>query len=262
MGVWHFIVSLARRIAGARNRTIMAETHHDRTSMPPREDGGAAEDGQDGEGDAQIRQSPPNAGRTEPPADSITEPDGDRDDADHAGPDDDAVHYEAEDWNGDVDETRLTDSDEAIEQFQRELASAQDRYLRLAAEFDNYRRRNERERADLPQRAQADVVKSLLDVIDDLGRVASFDANTSSAALLEGVRLVDKKLGRLLEGWGLEPVDPAGEAFDPNSMEAVAAVPAETEAEDDVVLDVFQKGYRLGDTLVRPARVRVKKYDG
>jgi molecular chaperone GrpE len=224
----------------------MAETHHDRTNVPPREGGHA--DGnspQEGEGDAQIRQSPPNVERAEPPAREIT---GDED-----GEDDDVTDYDPGD---DVA------ANEAVERLQREVATLNDRILRIAAEFDNYRRRVDRERAELPQRARAEVVRPLLDVIDDLDRVAAFDDSTPTAALLEGVRLVDRKFVRVLEMWGVVPVDPAGAPFDPESMEAVATTPAGSAAEDNTVADVFQKGYRLGETLIRPARVRVKQHDG
>jgi molecular chaperone GrpE len=149
-----------------------------------------------------------------------------------------------------------------IDRMQGELGSATDRHLRIAAEFDNYRRRVDRERAEMPQRAKAAIVSPLLDVLDDLDRVAAQDEGTPSAALLQGIQLVGRKFGRIIEGLGLEPVDPVGEVFDPNTMEAVATVPAGSGAEDNVVADVFQKGYRLGDTLVRPARVRVKQFDG
>jgi molecular chaperone GrpE len=220
----------------------MADTHHDRTKIPPRKDAGAADDAAEaeGEGDAQIRPSPPNVERTEPPADEIVD-----------GEDDESARAHGRD---------VADAP-ALERLEREIATLQDRHLRLAAEFDNYRRRNERERADLPQRARAEVVGRLLDVIDDVQRVAEHDESTPSAALLEGVRLVEKKLRSLVEGWGLVVIDPAGELFDPTTMEALMTLPAEHPEEDDVVADVFQKGYRIGDALIRPARVRVKKYE-
>jgi molecular chaperone GrpE len=221
----------------------MAETHHDRTKVPPRdESGGASGHGQtEGEGDAQIRQSPPNVDRSEPPAEEIL--DG------------------AEEGN-DGGAGARTRKDDAVARLEKEIAALNDRLLRTAAEFDNYRKRTERERAELPLRARAEVVSRLLEIIDDLERVAAYDDDTSAHALLEGVRLVDKKLGRLVHGWGLQVVDPAGQSFDPETMEAMMTVPAAHPEEDEVVADVFQKGYRLGDSLIRPARVRVKKYEG
>lgn len=144
---------------------------------------------------------------------------------------------------------------------QKELAAASDRHLRLAAEFDNYRRRVERERADVYARAQSDIAKLLLDPIDDLERVAHHAAGeVNYQALLEGVQLVEKKMRSSLANAGLEIIDAEGAVFDPNTMEAVAMVEADSEAEDDIVSDVFQRGYRFKGTLLRPARVRVKKH--
>lgn len=160
------------------------------------------------------------------------------------------------------DETVITpeDIESEIESLQRDLAGTNDRYLRLAAEFDNYRKRVERERADLYARAQTDLARRLLEVVDDLERVAHFDQNTAAGALLDGVHLVEKKLLQTLESFGLEPINAENAGFDPRTMEAIATTEAEHPEEDDVVADVFQKGYQLKGQLLRPARVRVKKY--
>jgi molecular chaperone GrpE len=147
-----------------------------------------------------------------------------------------------------------------VEELQGELEQLNDRHLRLAAEFDNYRKRIERDRQTLVARLQVDLVSSLLDVIDDLERVADVGSGASAEAVAEGVRLVEKKFLTILAAAGLEPVDADGEVFDPAIMEAVATVPTDDPAEEDVVADVFQRGYRVGDILVRPARVRVRKY--
>jgi molecular chaperone GrpE len=144
-----------------------------------------------------------------------------------------------------------------------ELADARDRHLRLAAEFDNYRKRVERERADSYLRAQAQLAEKLLDALDDLQRIADYDpATTPSQALHEGAEMVEKKFLRALESAGLELVDAEGRPFDPTQHEAIATVPTEASEEDDTVADVFQKGYRFKGLLLRPARVRVKKYGG
>jgi molecular chaperone GrpE len=150
----------------------------------------------------------------------------------------------------------------ALDHLRLELESLTDRHLRLAAEFDNYRRRVERERVEYRVRAQADLVLPLLDLLDDLQRVSSIDSGgTTVGALLEGVQLIEKKFRHALETEGLEPIDAAGEYFNPATMEALMTVEAEHAEEDDQVADVFQKGYRFKDILIRPARVRVKKYD-
>ncbi len=149
-----------------------------------------------------------------------------------------------------------------LDEMRAELQVLNERHLRLAAEFDNYRKRSDRERMEQHTRSQADLARRLLDVIDDLQRVAEVDvASTTTDALHEGVALVEKKLRRALESAGLEPIDPTGEFFNPESMEALMTVPAEHPEEDDVVAAVLQKGYRFGNVLIRPARVQVKKYE-
>ena len=148
-----------------------------------------------------------------------------------------------------------------VAELRAELDTLNDRHLRLAAEFDNYRKRNERDRESRAARLQVDLVRPMLDVLDDLERVVAGGAEASAETLLEGTRLVEKKFRSVLESVGVEALDAEGKAFDPEVMEALMTVPTEDEAEDDHVADVFQKGYRLGDTLIRPARVRVLKHD-
>lgn len=142
-----------------------------------------------------------------------------------------------------------------------EFEGLNDRHLRLAAEFNNYRRRVENERTEVWARAQADVVAKFLDVLDDLQRVAGLDlTNATVEAIMEGIDLVDRKFMRVLSDTGVEVLDPVGEAFSPETMEAMMRVPAETEEDDDTVDQVFQKGYALKGQLVRPARVSVRKH--
>lgn len=148
-----------------------------------------------------------------------------------------------------------------VDELREELESLNDQHLRLAAEFDNYRKRNERDRQTLATRLQADLVRSLLDVLDDLQRVEESPPEAGAESVLEGIRLVEKKLVGVLEGAGLEPIEAEGAAFDPELMEALMTVPTGDPARDHHVADVFQKGYRFRDTLVRPARVRVWQYD-
>jgi molecular chaperone GrpE len=159
---------------------------------------------------------------------------------------------------GDGTEEEAQQIEEDLEQLQREFQTLSDRHLRLAAEFDNYRKRVDRERADAWSRAQGDLAARLLDGLDDLERVAQHAEG--SDVLLQGVQLVERKLRQALEAAGLEPIDPQGAAFDPNTMEAVAMVAAESRDEDDMVSDVFQRGYAFKGVLLRPARVRVKKH--
>lgn len=148
--------------------------------------------------------------------------------------------------------------EQGLERLQRELSEMKDRYLRAAADLENVKKRAARERAESWVRAQADVIGRVLEVIDDLARVAQLDpAQTSADALHEGVGLVERKLLRVLEGAGLERIDPSGQPFDPNAHEAVTTAPAPTPEADGTVGLVFQCGYRLSGSLLRPARVAV-----
>jgi molecular chaperone GrpE len=143
----------------------------------------------------------------------------------------------------------------------REAAEMKERLLRTAADFDNFRKRAAREKSETWGRAQGDVIQRILEAIDDLGRVAHLDpAQTSAESLHEGVGLVERKLLKVLEGVGLERVDPSGQPFDPNAHEAVMTTPAPAAEQDGCVATVFQAGYRLGGVLLRPARVSVFAY--
>lgn len=148
-----------------------------------------------------------------------------------------------------------------VDELRAELDTLNDRHLRLAAEFDNYRKRNDRDRQSLASRLQVELVRPLLDVLDDLERVVASASEGDGESLAEGARLVEKKFRAVLETAGLESLDAEGRPFDPEVMEALMTVPTADPDEDDRVADVFQKGYRFSGTLVRPARVRVLKYD-
>jgi molecular chaperone GrpE len=150
---------------------------------------------------------------------------------------------------------------EDIARLEREAAEMKERLLRTAADFDNFRKRAAREKAEAWGRAQGDVIQRILEAIDDLGRVAHLDpAQTSAESLHEGVGLVERKLLRVLESVGLERMDPSGQPFDPNAHEAVMTTPAPDADRDGCVATVFQAGYRLGGVLLRPARVAVYAY--
>lgn len=145
----------------------------------------------------------------------------------------------------------------------RGLAEMRDRHLRLAAEFDNYRKRVARERSETWQRAQAELAERLLDPLDDLQRFTSADPqDLTEEAVLEGMRLVERKITKTLEAAGLEALDAEGQPFDPEIHEAVTTAPTDDREADESVADVFQRGYRFKGTLLRPARVRVHRYTG
>lgn len=138
-----------------------------------------------------------------------------------------------------------------------EFQEMRDRHLRLAAEFDNYRKRVARERVELSDRAQALFIARLLDVLDDLDRLVATDSGTSAEALRGGLMLVDKKLRKELEAAGVERIDPTGQPFDPAEQEAVSIIPPPDPSKDHTVSATFQTGYRFKGSMVRPARVQV-----
>lgn len=138
-----------------------------------------------------------------------------------------------------------------------------ERYLRLAAEYDNFRKRTARERQEAHSRGQADMLKGLIDPLDDIGRFAHVDpASTDAKTLVDGVAMVEKKLFKTLSGHGLEVVNPDGRPFDPAQHEAVMTEPASSPDEDHLVSRVFQVGYVFNGQLLRPARVVVKQWNG
>jgi molecular chaperone GrpE len=144
-----------------------------------------------------------------------------------------------------------------------QLVELTDRHLRLAAEYDNYRRRTGKERAELWAKAQADLLSHIVDALDDLARFARVDpARTDTKALHEGVNLVERKLWKELEAAGVRRVDQVGVAFDPNVHEAVTTAAAADPSQDHTVGAILQAGYKLGDLLIQPARVQVLKWHG
>ena len=158
------------------------------------------------------------------------------------------------------EEAALDATEARLGELEAELANARDRHLRLAAEFDNYRKRIARDQGENLARAQAGLITRLSEVVDDLDRVTDHAGSATKEALLEGVELVERKLKNLLQSEGLERFDPAGEPFDPAVMEALTTMPTDDPAEDNLVATVFAPGYRFQGTLIRPARVVVKKH--
>jgi molecular chaperone GrpE len=144
-----------------------------------------------------------------------------------------------------------------------DLAGEREKYLRLAAEYDNYRKRSAKERSDAGTRAQADLVRQLVEALDDVARFAHVDpATTDAATVVQGVDMVEKKLLKSLGAAGLEVINPVGETFDPALHEAVATEPTTAREDDHVVSRVYQPGYVFKSQLLRPARVVVKQWNG
>ena len=153
-----------------------------------------------------------------------------------------------------VEQQEATDQVEDGQQ-QPEPEPQDDRLLRLAADFENYKKRAARERQEYVRLANERLIAELLPILDDLERALSAAEQHEEAKLDEGVRLVHRSLAGLLERHGVTPIETDGK-FDPHVHEALLAQPAEDREEGDV-LDVIQKGYKLGDLVVRPARVIV-----
>ena len=156
-------------------------------------------------------------------------------------------------------QNELDSVSDQIESAKQQAAEANDRFLRLQADWDNYRRRTAQERLDERQRATEKLVVDLLPVIDDLERAIEHADNLTDPAakqFVEGVDAICKKLVGVLNKEGVEVVNPVGEAFDPLSHQAVSQV-EDTEAYDETVAQVYQKGYRMGGKDIRTAMVVV-----
>ena len=154
-------------------------------------------------------------------------------------------------------------AESAIKRLEDELAELRDRHVRLAAEFDNYRKRSMRERNELGDKAQAALVAKLVDALDDLHRAVSSDpATTPVDALRHAINAVDQKVWKELQASGLERIDPVGSPFDPTTQEAIGIVQPPSPELEQTVAATFQTGYRYKGVLVRPARVQVYSGQG
>ena len=146
---------------------------------------------------------------------------------------------------------------------QRQLDEQRDKYLRLAAEYDNFRKRMNRERTEASTRGQAELIRHIMDALDDLARFAHVDPDSAEAkTVVQGVEMVERKLLKALQTAGLIIVSPVNESFNPELHEAVATEPAAAPEDDHVVSRVFQPGYLFNGQLLRPARVVVKQWNG
>ena len=148
----------------------------------------------------------------------------------------------------------------AMEQLRSELQEQKDKYLRLFAEFDNFKRRNAKERIELSQTAGKEVISSLLDVLDDSERSEKvMESSTDLQMVKDGVKLVFQKLRNVLEQRGLKPMTTVGSEFNADFQEAITEIPAPTPELVGKVIDEVQKGYLLNDKIIRYAKVVVGK---
>ena len=146
----------------------------------------------------------------------------------------------------------------AANDLQRERDEYYDRLLRKTAEFDNYRKRVERERREQSDQQVTDLLLELLTVVDDFDRALTVDAGESGAAYQKGVELIHAKLNDLLKKYGVRPLDSLGADFDPNLHQAVMHEVSPEHREGEVIGEL-QKGYVRYDKLLRPAMVKVAK---
>ncbi|MBR5034984.1 MAG: nucleotide exchange factor GrpE [Bacteroidales bacterium] len=147
---------------------------------------------------------------------------------------------------------------DALAEAQKQAAEAQDKYLRLAAEFDNYRRRTSKEKLDLVKSAGEDILKGMLPVLDDCERaIKQLEQTEASTFEKEGTGLIYNKLLSYMKSCGLEEIEVVGKEFDTDFAEAVAQLPVEDSKQKGTVLEVIQKGYILGGKVIRFAKVVV-----
>jgi molecular chaperone GrpE len=148
--------------------------------------------------------------------------------------------------------------EERIRAYELELAEQKDKFLRLYAEFDNFRKRNMKERAEYIKSAETELVIALLPILDDLERAEkAFENATDIIALKEGVLLIQNKFRNILTQKGLQEINALGETFDTDIHEAIARVPASDEKENNIIKDQVEKGYYFNGKVVRYAKVVV-----
>lgn len=151
-----------------------------------------------------------------------------------------------------------TPEDEAVKALEARVAEVNDKYIRLAAEFDNYRRRTARERLELISTAGEDIIKGMLPVLDDCERALQvLRESGADKSAIEGTELIYSKLMAFLKGRGLSVIDALGKELDTDYHEAVAQLPVQEKKQKNKIVDVIQQGYKLNDKVIRFAKVVV-----
>ena len=149
-------------------------------------------------------------------------------------------------------------AEDDLKQAEERLAEVSDKYVRLAAEFDNYRRRTAKERLELISTASEDVIKGFLPILDDCERALQvLKQSDSSAAAIEGTELIYNKIFTFLKGKGLKQIESVGKELDTDFHEAVAQFPVEDPEKKNKIIDVVQQGYLLHEKVIRYAKVVV-----
>ncbi|MGB0895738.1 MAG: nucleotide exchange factor GrpE [Flavobacteriaceae bacterium] len=161
--------------------------------------------------------------------------------------------------DGQNQNTQDTDNQENVsaeEQLQQELAAEKDKFLRLFAEFENYKRRTSKERIELFKTASSDVMQAMLPVLDDLDRAWIEIEKSNDENLIKGIELISTKFRATLKDKGLELVEVSqGDGFDADFHEAITQIPAPSEDLKGKIIDVIEKGYKLGDKIIRFPKV-------
>lgn len=158
----------------------------------------------------------------------------------------------------DVDETGTSTEPDPLDALHREKDVLQDRLLRTAAEFDNYRKRMDRERRDFTEFAKADALSEFLPILDNFERALEAPAGDDVDAFRKGIELIHKQVFDLLRKRGVTPIEALGADFDPNFHQAVIHEASDEHREGEVIQEL-QRGYMLGDRLLRPSMVKVAK---
>ena len=157
-------------------------------------------------------------------------------------------------------QSKTSKLEERIAELESEVAESKDKYIRLYAEFDNYKKRTVKERLDLINTAGRDTISSLLPVLDDFDRAKkSADDESTNEVFTEGVSLVYNKFKGLLESKGVKEMTSTGESFDPELHEAITEIPAPSEELKGKIIDTIEKGYMLKEKIIRHAKVVVGK---
>ncbi|PKV52346.1 molecular chaperone GrpE [Aquimarina sp. MAR_2010_214] len=155
-----------------------------------------------------------------------------------------------------VEETEIEEVADAEELLKEELGKEKDKFLRLFAEFENYKKRTSKERLELFKTASQDVIQSMLPVLDDFDRALKEIEKVEDTALVEGVELIHNKLKETLKSKGLSEVEvSAGDVFNADDHEAITQIPAPSDDLKGKIVDVIEKGYKLGDKVIRFPKV-------
>lgn len=168
------------------------------------------------------------------------------------------LNVEGENTSAESQENNTTSANEAVRDFEAELKEKDDKYLRLYAEFENYKRRTSAERIELFKTAGQEIMLAMIHVLDDFERaLKAMETATDINSVKEGIELVSHKFKNTLVSKGLKPMESVGQPFNADLHEAITNIPAPTEDMKDKVIDEVEKGYYLGEKVIRYAKVIV-----